>query len=182
MKNILFYLTVICMMTGCARYSSFFKTAFYQASCNNSIFQEQALSFIRSLALHDAFATVALIDVLWISPAISTFLERDSYSNFVYFCVLLAPDEKNNILSFTDQRARWSVFLEDENGYVYHPLMVRRITIPNELMVLFGKKYSIFKGVYLIAFDTSVHEVMRLHFKSVQYSACLEWGREASLI
>lgn len=192
------------LLSGCSRYICWIKENFSQAD-HVTISLENARLYLKSTQVYDTFVTVALIDVLWLSPEVrKTYVtlyglrwslsdrEREALiesheqetENTLAFYVLLAPDEENNTISLTNRLAEWSVLLSiDGNDYI--PREIKRVDLDPEYLRIFGKSYSHFKGVYLVLFDlydeqeqkilTDDSRQMSLIFRTTKYQAALDW-------
>ena len=168
-------------------YSRWLKNTFKQAEplatdCS------AARSFIRSLAVYDHFATVALVDVLMVAPAVeSTYaalycerrhLQRSCYQRILdeqrlehqqglAFYLLIPPAHQGPTLSATNPRAAWIPSLVIGKT-TYQPCIVRQIELEPEYKHIFGKKYSHFRDVYYLFF--TVKELKRCCFNRTPFS------------
>lgn len=164
---------------------------------------------IRSVRVYDQFNTISIIDAMWISDAVRT-AYVDLYSHKHY----LSPEHTQTMLEnelkrndralgfyvllwqqpkcgdYLEQAGSfWKVALVTETGS-YEPRLIKRIDLPCEYVIFFGKRYNRFDRVYYIEFDGMAEDgkiidkssYMTLCFSSFLKKTFLRWNLSDGLL
>lgn len=192
-------LSIIVLFPNCGRVIDWGMSNFYQGEerkYDRSVMND----YLRSKRVYDQLHTVAMFDVLWLSPAVRTvyadmvsnvygkneeqhkvFLRRqlEETRHFISFYVISTYG-----ISLGDSRSEWVVTLRINDRY-YTPIEFRSVELPLEYKSMFGDRCNRFKMPYLVKFDARDVEdnqlldnadEIALVFRSINKEAVLTWN------
>ena len=163
---------VILSFSGCSRYISWGKEVFNQGE-QIETYAQVVQPYIRSERVYDQFTTLGSFDAMWLSDPVRRAFSRsharkhgftrDQYKQFLenqltendtrISFYLLSIVGGPGAVDLTDKNAAWTVQLKVGNDY-FNPAKIQSIDeLPPEYQYFFGKKWTIFKSMYLISFN-----------------------------
>ena len=163
---------VILMCSSCSRYISWGKEIFNQGEPLET-YAQSVQPYIRAGRIYDQFTTLGSFDALWLADPVrrayamsyarkhgytreqyGKFLENqlaqnDATISFYLLAIVGGP----GIVELTDKNAAWNVQLKIGNDY-FNPIKIESIDqLPPEYQYFFGKRWTIFKAIYLLSFN-----------------------------
>lgn len=155
----LFFCIVVLLLSSCGgNYIRWGKDVFYQTkTCSD--FRWLQDKYIRSVRVYDQLTTLALFDVLWISPEVLCAYNKEQYSENqvcahdqeISFYVLAAMPHAYDAL-LTDIASPWTLYLSI-NGNCLQPTSLKLVDVPYAYQVFLGKYYSAAKKAYYVTFS-----------------------------
>ena len=162
----------ILSFSSCSRYISWGKEVFNQGK-KVETYADIVQPYIRSDRVYDQFTTLGSFDAMWLADPVrrayarsharkhgfsgeqySKFLENqleqnDATISFYLLAIVGGP----GVVDLTDKNAAWTVQLKIDNDY-FNPVKIQTIEqLPPEYQYFFGKKWTVFKAIYLISFN-----------------------------
>lgn len=157
------HIIIVCLMlmiSGCARYKHWYTYNFMSdgIDCSRNVCEAQ--KYICAKRIYNCFKTIALIDVLWLSPVVrETFInlrvdrlglsaqeeielaeqEREAeYKAFVFY--VLMPTIEGGLASEKTVLEEWGITLCVDNK-IYRPSYVKPVELSPEYKHIFAKDY-----------------------------------------
>ncbi|MBM3886548.1 hypothetical protein FJ364_01345 [Candidatus Dependentiae bacterium] len=169
-RTLLFALGLL--LPGCIKYYELSKTEFPQGKVVKDQTQI-AHQYMRSVKIYDEFRTVALFDLLWLSPEVRTYFtnrfcakrgkdnetrkaienrQLEETNHWIGFYVLSDIRTREHT-SLNEKNAAWTFYLTINNTIKLEPLSIKETELEPEYQALFGSKFNSFKSVYLVKFS-----------------------------
>lgn len=200
-------MVLIMILPGCI-YKDWICDVFYQGKAVEKPLAH-AQQYIRSEHVYDQLTTLGHFDALWISNHVCqayaqvyackymlndqqyTYLLQQECSkneHALNFYVLTSLVSRYEFLSSQEGEGNWAIAL-CLRGTMYKPKIIKKVTLPLEYQLFFGKRFNRFKAVYYISFDISLKEIIsqniqeiRLVFSRIDRKVYLSWSIDKSAL
>lgn len=197
LQQIIFFSCIV-LLPNCGRVIDWTASNFYQGE--ERTYDRSVISkYLRSKRVYDQLDTVAMLDVLWLSPAVRTvyadmvsnvygkdeerhnaFLRRqfEEARHFISFYVLSTYG-----ITLGDSKSEWVITLRINDNY-YTPIDIKLVELPLEYKAMLSDRLNRFKLPYLIRFDArdvqersllEYTDQIELVFRSINREAVLVW-------
>ena len=184
---LLVFAIILHFLPGCGRIIDWGKDNFYQGEKVEKEI-ESTKCYIKSKKVYDQFTLVGAFDALWLADPVRTvyaniyarkhgktqeqkrvFLRRQLEENnhFIAFYVLSLKE-----FLLGDKDSQWTLLLKIKDKF-FTPSEIKKIELCPAYKDIFGKKYNIFKDVYLVYFNAKDIEDNYILGESVDHMALL---------
>ncbi|OGB83109.1 hypothetical protein A3F66_05195 [candidate division TM6 bacterium RIFCSPHIGHO2_12_FULL_32_22] len=172
MKKLFSFILILFLLPGCSRRVINWGAKRFNQGCAVDNYECLTYQYIRSVKVYDQFRTMGIFNAMWLADTV-----RRAYVN-VHACKYALPEDiYYNLLEteatkakrtisfymlvwypkwcgaeFDKPSARWIVYLK-VGDRAYAPRCIKRVNLPCEYVLFFGRVMNNFKKSYYVEFD-----------------------------
>lgn len=205
MLRIVFLVCICLLLTSCHRFINWSRETFNQGcKINTESCLREARRYLRTIKVYDQLETVGIFDALLLSKDTEKYYvnihaqknnldeidfelllnDRLNKVEKVAVFLILIQEPKGCGLDLDKEKSFWKVKMNSAVG-AYAPRLIKKIALPCEYELIFGKRFNIFKNVYLVEFDIydsdgrnilELSDYLTLCFSSLKSKVFLRWN------
>ena len=175
LRSYIMLMMMIVLLSGCRRVIDWGRAHFDQGE-KRAIPMNIIKDHVRTCRVYNAFDTLGVFDVLWLSDEIRSiytdmyaaklgkteeekefFLEAELNENKKYisfYVISIIPTQDHNTLG--DKLGPWMIQLKVDDEF-YHPYSIKEVTLSAEYRLLLQRYWNRQKTVYLVKFDVQAN-------------------------